>query len=202
MINKYLISILYKLTSAVSSEKLIAWDFPADIFKKVYFTLEKYLATQDIPITQPEGLKGEYADWPHFSIAFIPQATSEEKIEKIKLAGPLFSSSLKAKELVLFKGRKDPSVCFLVLKLESGNPSKLEKFRSFIFDLVGIEEWDKDFVPHASIAVADIKYLEKLKELLPELQNRIRRYAVAYTPEQLQIWENFRIVDIDSLKFK
>ena len=204
MVNKRLILALYKLIAAMSNKKLVAWDFPPHVFKKVFFGLKKFLAEKDIPVTQPEGLKGEYADWPHFSMAFISKDTSEENLNKIKLAGPIYSNSLKTGKVKVVPGGVDPSVCFIIWELLPSDPLKIKKFKTFIYELTNTEMPKQDYAPHVSIAVADVKYLDRLRELIDDINNFFKqnRFATSYTPEQLHIWENFKIVDIESLKFK
>lgn len=201
MKKKILITALYKIYCAKSDLMLIAWDFPPQNFKKAYFALKKYLESKGIPVSQPEGLQGEFADWPHFSVAFIPNDTDKDKIEKIKLAGPLYAASLSTTEVKIFKGMDQT---YIVWKLKPSRPSALQKFRDFIFDLAGAPKTPSKYPysPHASLAACEHKYTEALMELEPELQKLLKPYATTYTPEQLQIWENFRIIDIESLKFK
>ena len=201
MINKTLIRVLYKIVSEKSNEKLIAWDFPPDTFKKAYFALKKYLGDKGIPIMQPQGLEGKFADWPHFSVAFIPLDTSDEKINKIKLAGPLFTSSLKTKDVRIFEGRIAPQT-FIVWALAFSNPEKYKKFVDFIQEITDKPKNDKEYTPHVSLAVCDAKYTQQLKELAPELEKLLKRFSNTYMPTQLQVWEDFRIIDIESLEFK
>jgi hypothetical protein len=204
MLNKRLMLALYKIISAVSNKKLVAWDFPPTILKKVFFALKKFLAEKNIPITQPEGLKGEYADWPHFSIAFIPKNASKEDLNKIKLAGPIYAITLKTGKVKIVPGGVDPSVCFIIWELHPSDPLKIKKFKTFIYELINAEMPKQDYAPHVSIAVADVKYLDQLQDMADDINNFFKqnRFATSYVPEQLHIWENFKIVDIESLDFK
>ena len=171
---------------------LVAWDFPPRNYKKAFQTIKKILAKHGVEVKESE------ADWPHVSIAYIP-APSEEQKEKIKLAGPLYSSRIRTEQLILLGGSENSSFVYIAWFLKT-DENKVKKFIDFISELTDTPPKFK-FKPHISIAVGDIKDQKVIEDLLPELDNAIKPYYTSYVPEQTQFWDKMKIYDIDSMQF-
>jgi hypothetical protein len=175
------------------AKHVVAWDFPARNYKKAFFTIRDFLAKHNIQI------KPTIADWPHFSIAYIPPPDKEQQ-EKIKLAGPLFSTRIRTDELVILKGDSTPYI-YLCWHLAVESETKVKKLIDFLNELTDTTQ-KFEFNPHVSIAVSDPKNYDTIEKLLPQLEEIIKPYHTSYLPEQLHLWDKMTIYDIESMKLK
>jgi len=176
-----------------SSSQLVAWDFPPRNYKKAYLSIKEFLHKKGIEV------KPTVADWPHFSIAYIPPPDADQK-HKIKLAGPLCSTKVKTDDIIVLKGSSTP-YAYICWHLKVENESKVLKFIKFIDELMDTTQ-KFSFKPHVSLAIVDADKYDELEKLLPDLQKIVKPFSVSYSPEQIQIWDKMTIYEIDTMEFK
>ena len=52
-----------------------------------------------------------------------------------------------------------------------------------------------------SLVVADLKYKDKVNEMLPKMYEEIKQYKTTYLPDQIQFWKDMEIYDIENAKY-
>jgi len=184
------ITSLYKVLAA--NTEIVAIDYPPRPYKKAVDTILKLLEKHDI--------KGErtIAEWPHFTLAYVPTLTQNQK-EKIKLAAPAYLSRITTDKLIILEGKKF-SKAYLCWELKIENTNRIKKLINWICEETGNTQ-EFEFKPHVSLAMVDLKYKDIILEILPEIYENIKVFKTTYSPEQIQFWENMTIYDIENAKF-
>jgi hypothetical protein len=187
-----IISTLYDIVTAGKQYTLVAWDFPTRIYKKTHDIVKNQLAEMGIESKDP------MAPWPHVSLTLIENPSKEQR-NKIKLAAPVYSSSMKVTGLEVLPGLKTP-FSYITLKVDVGDDFK--KFYNFLVDIMGEDKVNKpiswpEFKPHVSILTVDPDDHDKVMEYLPAIEDSIKRYNVSFTPKQIQLWDDFQISEIE-----
>lgn len=191
MKNLSIITALYKIIANV--KEVIAWDFPPRQYKKATESLLSELEKNGIPGEQT------VADWPHFTLAYVPPMNKEQQ-QKIKLLAPLYSTRVKTKGLTLLVGEKFPKV-YIGWDLEFDD---VKKVKALIEDINEITDTTQkfSFKPHVSLVMVDKKYHSDILEIWDKLEDSVKRHKTAYKPEQLQLWSNMSIYDIEDMELK
>lgn len=178
----------------VAGTDVIAWDFPQRLWRKMKADMAAALKKLDV---EPQVLK---ANEPHVSVSYVIDPTQEE-IEKIKLAAPIYQANMKCTGLDVLQGQAQYGVDYLVVKFEVD--SNYMKFMKFIDDLVGVERVKKfqEFKPHCSIACFKKDDAEKVKQGLPELEKAAKRLMWKIVPETFSVWRDFKKAEQESARF-
>jgi hypothetical protein len=184
-----LIQALYKIIA--SEYTLVSWEFDQRIFKKTYMSIKQILTENDIKSYYPK------SEWPHISIALVQKPNNEER-NKIKLAAPIFKDSYKVIGVEILPGME--TVDYVTLEIDV--PTKHKEYFQFLIDILGDGRVQKPrsypkFKPHASIITVDKKDTERAKQLLPQIEKAIKPYLSTYKPENILIWDDFEISEIE-----
>ena len=179
-----------------SGKTLLAWDFPPRTYRVLNHKLEEFLKSKGLHPLDP------HAKWPHISIALIDKPSEEER-NKLMLGGPAVNVSFTMIGLEIFSGNPDPKtpppVDFIVVTMKP-NSNAADKLRAFITDLVGdrFRPFPGAYKPHASVITIPKTERAEAEALLPEMLKIAKRSFTRFKPEQIQLWDDFEISEIDT----
>ena len=162
---------------------LVSYAFPERQYKEITKEIKEILKSNNI--------QGLPVEWPHISIAVIDEKLPKEDIEEIKLKLKK-KPTYRIKDLEIFEGARTP-FSYLVLELDVPQEHMIAyRWLSSLYDVYKY----KEVKPHVSLIKVDKKDSEKLKELKPQIEERVQKHLYPFEPSNVMIWSDFNVTDV------